>query len=199
MGRSLYVGIVLAFLACARNVSAAEEPIGTLGPSGAAGGAERSGTIEPRVGLAVATGVALAMAPLAAGGAMFAGSDQVGRRQEALWVALTGLTVAPVVGHLIAREWKRAGIFGAAPLAGSALTLALVYAYPELLDHGTAPVRVSFGFGLSLAVVGAVVGLADLPGASDRWKRKRPPAVPVALAPLVLGSSGGGLALGGRF
>jgi hypothetical protein len=177
MGR-MYVGIVLVFLAIARS-------------AGAAAGDE----IEPRVGLGFATGVAVAVAPLCAGGVMFAGSDEPGGRQAALWVALAGLTTAPVVSHLIVREWARAGIFGVAPLVGSALTLAMVYSYPDLLDHGTALVRVTFGFGLSLAVVGAVVGLADVPGASDRWRRRHA----LAVAPVLVGSGGGGLALGGRF
>jgi hypothetical protein len=179
----LYVGIVLVFLTIARSAAAAPG----------------DDAIEPRVGLAVGTGVALAVAPMIAGGVMFAGSDDVGQRQAALWVALSGLTLAPVAGHLIVREWKRAGLFALAPLVGSALTLAMVYPYPELLDHGTAPVRVTFGLGLSLAVMGAAVGLADLPGASDRWRRRHP----VAVAPVMMagagGGDGGGLAVGGRF
>ena len=174
----IYVGIALVLLAITR--------------SAAAGAAEDA--IEPRLGLAMATGVATAVAPLCAGGAIFAGSEEIGRRQEGLWVALAGLTAAPVVGHLIAREWARAGIFGVAPLVGSALTLAMVYSYPDLLDHGNATVRVTFGFGLSLAVVGTVVGLADLPGASQRWRRRHK----VVVTP-VAGAGGGGLALGGRF
>jgi hypothetical protein len=153
-----YVGIALVFLAVARPALAA---------------APGDDDIEPRVGLGMGTGVALAVAPMIASGVIFADHDDVAGRQAALWVGLAGLTVAPAAGHLIVREWKRAALFTIAPFVGSALTMSMVYAYPDLLDHGTAPVRVTFGFGLSLAVVGAAVGLADLPGASDRWRRRR--------------------------
>jgi hypothetical protein len=151
---------------------------------------------EPPVGVALGLGVAVAAVPLCAGGVRFATSDEVGVRQQGLWTMLAGLTVAPVVGHLVVREWARAGIFAIAPLAGSVVTLALVQSYPELLDHGHPAVRVSFGFGLSLAVVGAVVGLGDLPGASDRWRKRR--ARVLAAAPLIGGGSGG-VGIGGHF
>jgi hypothetical protein len=174
--RRTYVAFALAFLLVTpRTAGAADEA-------------------EPSVGLALGAGAALAIAPLCAGGAAFANSDDLDVRRPALYVALAGLTLAPVVAHLIVREYARAGLAALAPVVGSALAIAMVEAYPELLDHGDPTVRVTFGVGLSLAVVGSVLGLADLPGASDRWRARHP----LTVAPLV-SRGGGGLAFGGRF
>jgi len=114
----------------------------------------------------------MALVPLCAGGAMFAGSDDVDVRRGGLYIALTGLTLAPAIAHFVVDEPARAGWFSIAPAVGTGLTVAMLQAYPELLDHGGAVVRVLFGAGLSLAVLGSVVGLADVPGAAYRHRRR---------------------------
>jgi hypothetical protein len=153
---------------------------------------------EPPVGAALGVGAALALAPLCAGGAMFANSDDVDVRRGGLYLGLTGLTLAPAVAHFAVGEPARAGWFSIAPVAGTALTVAMLESHPELLDHGGATVRVLFGAGLSLTVLGTVVGLADVPGASDRWRRRHGTPLRVVVAP-VAAAGAGGVAVGGRF
>jgi hypothetical protein len=172
----MYVAVALAFLVTTRTAIAADE------------------TIEPPVGVALVAGAGLAVASLCVGGAFFANSDDLGVRRPSLYGAMIGLSLAPAVAHLIAREWSRAAIFTIAPAVGTAIGIAFLELYPDLLDHGEPFERVLFGVGLTVAVFGAVVGLADVPGASDRWRARHP----LAVAPL-LSARGAGLAVGGRF
>lgn len=127
----------------------------------------------PKVALSLAIGAGVAIAPLAAGGATFAARDDVDTRKAGIYTALTGLTLAPLASHLIGREYRRALYFTAAPLAGSVIAVALLEAHPELLDHGHPAMRVGFGIGISLAILGTVVGVADSAGAADRWRRRK--------------------------
>jgi hypothetical protein len=130
----------------------------------------------PRVGLSLAVGAAVAIVPLAAGGATFAARDEIDSRRAGIYTALTGLTLAPLASHLIGREYRRAAYFTIAPLVGSAVTIGLLESHPELLDHGHPAMRVAFGIGISVAILGAVVGIADSAGAADRWRRRHRPA-----------------------
>ena len=127
----------------------------------------------PNVPLSLAIGAAVAIVPLAAGGATFAARDEVDTRKAGIYTALTGLTFAPLASHLLGREYLRALYFTAAPLAGSILSIALLESHPELLDHGHPAMRVGFGIGISVAILGAIVGVADSAGSGDRWRRRR--------------------------
>jgi hypothetical protein len=127
----------------------------------------------PKVALSLAIGAATAIAPLAAGGATFAARDEVDTRKAGIYTMLTGLTLAPLASHLIGREYRRALYFTAAPLAGSITAIALLESHPELLDHGHPAMRVGFGIGISVAILGAIVGLADSAGARDRWRPRQ--------------------------
>ena len=127
----------------------------------------------PNVPLSLAIGAAVSIVPLAAGGATFAARDDVDTRKAGIYTALTGLTLAPLASHLIGREYRRALYFTIAPLAGSILAIALLESHPELLDHGHPAMRVGFGIGISAAILGAIVGVADSAGAGDRWRRRR--------------------------
>jgi len=140
------------------------------------GEGEGRGGSPPRVGLSLAVGATMAIVPLTAGGATFAARDEVDSRRAGIYTALAGLTLAPLASHLIGREYRRAAYFTIAPLVGSAVTIGLLESHPELLDHGHPATRVAFGIGISVAILGAVVGLADSAGAADRWRRRHRPA-----------------------
>ncbi|MDB4971502.1 MAG: hypothetical protein JWN44_7191 [Myxococcales bacterium] len=169
---------ILLVLALARPAAAAD--------SAAAG--------EPPSGAALGTGVALGAASLLAGGVLFASSDDDALRKAAIYVALAGLTIAPAVAHLTAREYKRAAIFAALPLAGFITSAIVLQVDPSVTRLGSAETRTSFGIAMCAGIVGATVGLIDVMGASDRWRARHP----VVVAPTVV-SAGGGLVLGGRF
>ena len=135
--------------------------------------ADEPDATPPKVALSLALGATTALAPLAAGGATFAARDDVDTRKAGIYTALTGLTLAPLTSHLIGREYRRALYFTAAPFAGSVVAIALLESHPELLDHGHPAMRVGFGIGISVAILGAIVGVADSAGAKDRWRRRQ--------------------------
>src|SRR5262252_333971 len=81
--------------------------------------------VRPSTGPKLASilaGVASAILPLAIGGGIAAGAelDDTARRRAGLDVLAAGFAIAPVVSHLVAREWWRALIFGIAPVACAA-------------------------------------------------------------------------------
>jgi len=129
---------------------------------------------EPPVAVALGAGAGLAITPLLAGGVLFASTDDDGLRRAGTMVAMAGLTLAPIVSHVATREYKRAAIFGAVPLA-ALITNAIVFAYdPKVTTYGSAYTRTIFGVALTAGVLGAVVGLADSLAARDRWRRRHP-------------------------
>ncbi|HEX9102468.1 MAG TPA: hypothetical protein VF997_09700 [Polyangia bacterium] len=160
------------------------------GATGAAAADER----EPPVAVAVGAGVGLAIVPLLAGGVLFASSSDDGLHQTAAFVAMGGLVVAPAVAHLVVREYKRAAIFAALPLAALIANVIVFQLDPRVTTYGSAESRVTFGVALTAATVGATVGLADTFGAADRWRARHR----VVVAPAV-GPGGGGVALGAAF
>ena len=158
--------------------------------AGAAGADER----EPSVGVAVATGVSVAIAPLLAGGVLFASTNDDALRRAGAYVAMAGLVVAPTVAHLAVHEYKRAAVFAALPLAALLTDVIVFQLDPQTTSYGSATSRTAFGVALTAATLGATVGLADTFGAADRWRARHRVMVAPALVP-----GGGGLALGGRY
>lgn len=149
---------------------------------------------EPPVGVAVATGGGVGVVTMLAGGVLYASNNDNGLRRTAAYVAFAGLLAAPVTAHLVVHEYKRALIFAAVPLAAF-IANAAVFAYdPKVTTHGSPETRVTFGVALTAAILGATVGLADVFGARDRWRRRHP----VLLAPTI-GRDTGGVALGAQF
>lgn len=148
----------------------------------------------PQVGLAVGAGASLAIAPVLAGGVLFASTGDDGLRRTGIYVLMAGLVAAPAVSHLVAREWKRAAIFAALPLAALISNTVLFQVDPQVTTDGSAITRTAFGVTVTAAVLGATAGLADTFGAADRWRARRR----LLVAPVV-GAGGGGVALGGRF
>jgi len=149
---------------------------------------------EPPVGVAIGAGAGLAIVPLLAGGVLFASTTDDGLKQTASYVAMAGLVVAPAVAHLVVREYKRAAIFAALPLAALIADVVVFQLDPKVATYGSAESRTTFGIALTAATVGATVGLADTFGASDRWRARHR----VVVAPTV-GPGGGGVALGAAF
>ena len=127
----------------------------------------------PPVALALGAGAAVAIAPLCAGGVTFADRDELSFHKAGIYTALTGLTLAPLTSHLLVHEWKRALYFSIAPLVADAVVIGAVESHPELFDHGHPAIRVTFGAALSVAVLGAIVGVADSAGAKERWRRRQ--------------------------
>jgi hypothetical protein len=148
----------------------------------------------PPTAAATAAGAAMAIVPLAVGGALFAATDDDGRRATAVYVLMAGLTLAPVLSHVIVREYKRAAIFAAVPLAALVANVVTLQLDPQATTNGSVETRLTFGFALTFAVVGSVVGLVDTLGASDRWRARHP----VLIAPTV-SNQHVGMALGGSF
>ncbi len=149
---------------------------------------------EPPVAVAAGAGAGLAIVPLLAGGVLFASSDDDGLRRTGAYVAMAGLVLAPTVAHLAVREWKRAAIFAALPLAAFIANVVLFQIDPQVTTYGSPATRTTFGIALTCATVGATVGLVDTFGASDRWRARHR----VMVTPSV-GAGGGGVTLGAAF
>jgi hypothetical protein len=143
------------------------------------------------VGWSMAAGLTVALVPLAVGGALIATGDSLSTRRAGVFVLQAGLTLAPIVSHLVAGEWTRAAIFGAAPLALTVGMAALWAAQPDIIDEGTEATRTLFGVFLSLTVLASGAGLVDSLMAAERHKTR-----PIAVAPLI-GRGLVGIAVGG--
>lgn len=150
---------------------------------------------DPPVGLAIGTGASLAIAPLIAGGVLFASTDDDALRRAGVYVLMAGLVAAPLASHLVVREWKRAALFAALPLAALVCNAVLFAATPDVTTFGSATTRTLFGVALTAGVLGATVGLADTFGAADRARARRGRLL---VAP-TLGTRGGGLLVGATF
>jgi hypothetical protein len=135
--------------------------------AGAASADER----EPPVAVAVGAGTGIALVPLLAGAVLWSSSQDDDLHRTGMLVAMAGLTAAPVVAHLVVREYKRALIFAALPLAGLIANIIVMEVEPQVTTYGNPETRVSFGIALSAGIVGATVGIADTFAAPDRWRR----------------------------
>jgi hypothetical protein len=150
---------------------------------------------EPPVGWSAGVGFGLALVPMAVGGGIAALNDDPGVRRAAMHTFTVGLAVAPIVSHLIAKEWTRAAIFGAVPLAAAALAIGLLEGSrpDDLLGEGANAPRVTYGAALAVEIVATGVGLIDSLMAGERARKKKRS---IALVPSV-GPSRVGLTLGG--
>jgi len=132
---------------------------------------------DPPVGASVGTGVALGIGSLFAGGLVLGLAAQDERdyiqKRVGFHVIVDGLFLAPIVSHLIAREWKRAAVFGAINLALGAVALGLLEGTDSLLDSGEAGPRITFGAAVALELIVAAIGVADSLFAGDRAAERR--------------------------
>src|SRR5262245_50064231 len=88
---------------------------------------------DPPVALSIAAGVATALVPLAVGGGMIASSGDGQTRIAGLMVLEAGLALAPIVSHAVAREGRRALLFGALPVASAAAMAVYTALTPDVL------------------------------------------------------------------
>lgn len=158
----------------------------------AAGDAPKPPPRDPPFGWSIATGLTLALVPLAVGGGLLATGDhhEVELNRGALGAIACGLAVAPIVSHLMVREWKRAAIFGAVPVAAGAVVLGMTEGSSVLRTNGTLDQRIVLGAALAVELLAAGVGIIDSLLARERAR------VPFAVLPAV-GRHHVGLAIGG--
>lgn len=153
---------------------------------------------EPPVGWAMLAGAATALVPFAVGASLFASGIDTQRREAGSLVLVSGLALAPIISHLLVREWRRAAIFGAIPIAcaiGAATLLALT---PTTTIYGTHDGRLTFGLLVSFATLSSAVGVIDTLGAARR-ATARPPRRALILPLPYAAPTGGGLLVGGIF
>jgi hypothetical protein len=165
----------------------------TVALSGAAVAAE-SDAHEPPVAAAIGTGGGVAFVTMLAGSLLFGSTPDDGLHRTGVYVAMAGLTLAPAIAHLMVREYKRAAIFSAVPLAMLIANTVVMQIDPQVTTLGSPETRVTLGVALTAAVLGATVGLVDLFGASDRWRKRHRLMVAPAIVP-----GGGGASVGARF
>ena len=149
---------------------------------------------EPPVAAAIGTGGGVAFVTLLAGSLLFASTPDDGLHRTGVIVAMVGLTLAPAAAHVMVREYKRAAIFSALPLAALVANMVVMQLDPQVTTLGNPETRSTFGIALTAAALGATVGLVDTFGASDRWRARRR----LLVAPTVV-PSGGGVSLVARF
>jgi len=153
---------------------------------------------EPPIGWAVFAGTATALVPLAIGGAFFADGPDSDRRKGASIGIVSGLALAPIISHLVVREWSRAAIFGVIPVACAIGTATLLELQPTATVYGTRDGRLAFGLLVSFATLSSAVGVLDSLGARGRAAERRAKRIAVLPLPFVT-PGGGGLTLGGSF
>jgi hypothetical protein len=137
------------------------------------------------------TGCGLALGSMAAGGAI-AGLGAGNRpRRTGIEIVSVGLALAPGISHAMAREWKRAALFGGTGLALATFNVILIEKSTAVLDHGPPSSRIPFGIVLATQMLVTTVGLADSLMARERKAGQR-----LAVLPLVDGRALG-LSMGG--
>lgn len=127
------------------------------------------------MGIALATGAATALLPLAIGAMATANAPvyAYGLRNSGYVVAGAGLVLAPIVAHIVVGEWKRAAAFGAAPFAAEIAMIALVSAKPDAVFSGNMLSRASFGLLFAVDAFGAALGLVDVALAGERARSRK--------------------------
>ncbi len=151
---------------------------------------EKSG---PPVVWSVVAGLATGLLSLAIGGALLA-TDNKSEQQAGTYVMMTGLALAPVVSHMVSREWKRAAIFGSIPTASLLGMTWLLQVHPQVIYEGNKdPTRIAFVVLVAFSVVSSAGGIVDSLWAGERARKHS-----LTLAPIMTRDRLG-LALGGSF
>ncbi len=157
---------------------------------------------EPPTPWAILGGGATALVPMAIGSYLFADNEDEKHRSAGALTMVTGLALAPIVSHLAVKEWTRAGIFGAIPVACAVSMAVLVGVEPSVTAFGSPQTRLTFGILMSFATLSAGVGLLDTLGAGRRARaaERRPRTTRRTVLPMPFGApGGGGLTVGGSF
>ena len=186
--QALVLGCLIARAAAAEPATTPPLPIAPASPV-------HESEPEPPVLWSMVAGLATAIVPLAVGGGITALADvhDDRRKRTGIDVITIGVGLAPLVSHLVAREWKRAALFSAVPLAAAAVAIGLLEGSDDLLDNGAIGPRVTFGAVLAVDIMASGIGLIDSFMARDRWKRHALMIIPTA------GPQRAGLSLGGSW
>jgi len=152
---------------------------------------------DPPVGIALATGAATALIPLALGAAHTANASTYASRNAGFVVAGAGFALAPIVAHVVVGEYARAAAFGALPLAVDISVIALTTANPDAIFAATKGSRTAFGIFFGAGVFGAMLGLVDVAFARDRARARLPKALRGAMVAPMIGPGTAGLVVGG--
>jgi hypothetical protein len=146
----------------------------------------------PPVAWSFAAGLATGLVSLAIGGALVATNSHA-NEVTGTYVIMSGLTLAPVVSHLVSREWGRAAIFGGLPALSLAGMTALLQAHEPVVDEGNKDdTRIAYVVLISWGILSAAGGLVDSLWAGERARNRNR----ISLTP-TLGAGRVGLSLGG--
>jgi len=120
---------------------------------------------------AFAVGATASILPLIIGGTRAAQGTTLPQRDTGLVVAAVGLGLAPIASHVAVREYDRAALFGAVPMASAIGIAALVAAKPDAVYDGTVGSRTAFGLMFTACIFGGALGVVDAMFAGDRRAR----------------------------
>jgi hypothetical protein len=149
---------------------------------------------SPPVAWSFIAGLGTSLLSVAVGGALMA-SDSRDDKIAGSYVLMTGLSLAPVVSHLTAREWGRSAVFGALPTLGLLGMTWLLQVHPGVVDEGNKDnTRVVYAVLVAWGVVTSCGGLVDSLWAGERAGER----AAVSFAP-ILTRDQFGLALGGKW
>ena len=158
---------------------------------------------EPPVVWSVVSGAVAAMIPLAVGGGLMAQSNSTQDRQRrtGLDLIVSGFALAPIVSHLVGREWKRAAIFGTVSLVLAGIAIGTVEWKDGDISLSSIEAKNVFGAAVTATIIVAAAGVIDSLMAGDRWrdrqKRRGKPLQRSAFFSPTIGSQQGGLVVGG--
>lgn len=128
---------------------------------------------QPNVRAAIAVGAFTMLVPGVIGGFRTALGADDGQKTAGLLVAAGGFAMAPVLSHMVAREWSRAAVFGIVPTVTTIAATALVLEIPDAVYRGTTASRTGFGVLLGVGMLGSVLGLVDTALAGERARDRQ--------------------------
>jgi hypothetical protein len=146
----------------------------------------------PPVAWSFVAGLATGLVSLAVGGALVATNNH-DNEVAGTYVIMSGLTLAPVVSHLVSREWGRAGIFGSLPALSLLGMTALLEEHVAVVNEGNKDdTRIAYVVLISWGILSSAGGLVDSLWAGERARNRNR----ISLTP-TLGAGRVGLSLGG--
>jgi hypothetical protein len=128
---------------------------------------------EPNVRAAMAVGAAAMLLPGLVGGTRTALGADEGKKVSGLLFASGGFALAPIVSHMIVREWGRAAAFGALPAAMTIASSVLISQIPDAVYRGDMTTRTTFGIFFGVGLLSSVIGLVDTSLAGERARERR--------------------------
>ena len=134
----------------------------------------------------------MAIIPLAVGGGLLT-TDSQSSKQAGIYLMMSGLSLAPLVSHAVAKEWRRAAIFAAPPLACTLSMVTLLQLRPQTLDEPYKyPTRFVFAILLAGGVLSSVGGVVDSLWSAERARKRSRLVIAPVVTPQFAGLSIGG-------